>query len=114
MIRPAGKFPGTFPGHSSFMNCPAWYSTFDPLEELMSRRFVSNLIVALGVAVTAPLALRAQARTPSPEPVSARSDRLTPGGAVGGLSRAGHLNFARTGGWRVGWVGLRCAAPVAG
>src|SRR5437867_178107 len=51
MIRPAGKFPGTFPGHSSFMNCLAWYSTFDPLEELMSRRFVSNLIVALGVAL---------------------------------------------------------------
>ncbi len=71
----------------------------------MSRRFVSNLIVALGVAVTAPLALRAQARTPSPEPVNAWPDRFTLGGAFGGLSGAANLNTAGTADWRLGWIG---------
>ncbi|HYR31295.1 MAG TPA: outer membrane beta-barrel protein [Gemmatimonadales bacterium] len=71
----------------------------------MSRRFVSNLVVALGLVVSAPLALRAQARTPSPEPVSAWSDRFTLGGAFGGLSGAANLNTAGTADWRLGWIG---------
>ncbi len=71
----------------------------------MSPRFVSNLVVALGVAVSAPLALRAQARTPSPEPVNSWSDRFTLGGAFGGLSGAANLNPAGTADWRLGWIG---------
>src|SRR5882762_10767090 len=71
----------------------------------MSRRSVSNLIVALGVTVTAPLALRAQARTPSPEPISDWSDRFTVGGSFGGLSGAANLNSAGTADWRLGWIG---------
>jgi len=71
----------------------------------MSRRSVSNLIVALGVALTAPLALRAQARTPSPEPISDWSDRFTLGGSFGGLSGAANLNSAGTADWRLGWIG---------
>src|SRR2546430_16270422 len=71
----------------------------------MSRRFVSNLVVALGLVVSAPLALRAQARTPTPEPVGAWSDRFTLGGAFGGLSGAANLNTAGTADWRLGWIG---------
>src|SRR6266481_1129926 len=71
----------------------------------MSPRFVSNLVVALGVAVSAPLALRAQARTPAPEPVNSWSDRFTLGGGFGGLSGAANLNSAGTADWRLGWIG---------
>src|SRR5256885_1482886 len=71
-----------------------------PSEEPMSRRFVSNLIVALGVALSAPLGLRAQTSTTSPEPVRSWSDRFTLGGAFGGLSGSG-LEY------RFGRVGLR-------
>src|SRR3989449_7499691 len=71
----------------------------------MSRRFVSNLIVALGVASSAPLGLRAQTSPTSPEPVRSWSDGFTLGGAFGGLSGAANLNPAGTADWRLGWVG---------
>src|SRR5260370_35095234 len=71
----------------------------------MSPRFVSNLVVALGVAMSAPLALRGQARTPAPEPVNSWSDRFTLGGGFGGLSGAANLNSAGTADWRLGWIG---------
>src|SRR2546428_13277467 len=71
----------------------------------MSRRFVSNLIVALGVVLSAPLGLRAQTSTTSPEPVGSWSDRFTLGGAFGGLSGAANLNPAGTADWRLGWIG---------
>src|SRR5882672_3371919 len=71
----------------------------------MSRRFVSNLIVGLGVALSAPLGLRAQTRTKSQEPVRSWSDRFTLGGAFGGLSGAANLNPAGTADWRLGWIG---------
>src|SRR2546430_13256760 len=76
-----------------------------PSEEPMSRRFVSNLIVALGVALSAPLGLRAQTSTTSPEPVRSWSDRFTLGGAFGGLSGAANLNPAGSADWRLGWIG---------
>src|SRR5882762_4643310 len=71
----------------------------------MSRRFVSNLLVALGLALSAPLALRAQTSTRAPEPVRSWSDRFTLGGAFGGLSGAANLNPAGTADWRLGWIG---------
>jgi hypothetical protein len=71
----------------------------------MLRRVVSNLLVALGVAVSAPLALRAQTGTASPAPVRSWSNRFTLGGAFGGLSGAAHLNPAGSADWRLGWIG---------
>src|SRR6266705_839188 len=71
----------------------------------MLRRFVSNVVVALGVALSAPLALHAQTSTTSPASVRSWSDRVTLGGAFGGLSGAANLNPAATADWRLGWIG---------
>jgi len=59
-----------------------------------------------GRDVDAPLALRAQARTPSPEPISDWSDSLSPWRSFGGLSGAANLNppGPLTGGWADGSI----------
>lgn len=70
----------------------------------MSKRWLSHFTAALVVAL-APTALRAQTGTTSPAPVRSWSDRVTLGGAFGGLSGAANLNPAGTGDWRLGWIG---------
>src|SRR2546428_14020116 len=70
----------------------------------MSKRTLSLVTAAL-VAALAPTALRAQNSATSPAPGPARSNRVTLGGAFGGLSGAANLNPAGTVDWRLGWIG---------
>jgi len=69
----------------------------------MSKRTLSLVTAAL-VAALAPTALRAQNSATSPAPGPARSNRVTLGGAFGGLSGAANLNPAGTVDWRLGWI----------
>lgn len=70
----------------------------------------NSLLAAACVALLAPGALRAQAGAP-PATVQVQTgprpgyDRLTLGGAFGGLSGAADLNSAGTADWRLGWIG---------
>src|SRR3989442_16003098 len=70
----------------------------------MSKRSLS-LVTAVLVAALTPLALRAQTSTAAPAAVHSWSDRVTLGGAFGGLSGAANLNPAGTADWRLGWIG---------
>ena len=70
----------------------------------MSKRSLS-LVTAVLVAALTPLALRAQTSTAAPAAVHSWSDRVTLGGAFGGLSGATNLNPAGTADWRLGWIG---------
>ena len=70
----------------------------------MSKRSLP-LVTAVLVAALAPAALRGQGGTTSPAPSHAWSDRLTLGGAFGGLSGAANLNSPGTADWRLGWIG---------
>src|SRR2546425_1035587 len=76
----------------------------------MSKRTLSLVTAAL-VAALAPTALRAQNSATSPAPGPARSNRVTLGGAFGGLSGAANLNPAGTFGagleYSFGRVGVR-------
>src|SRR5438874_1926503 len=76
----------------------------------MSKRSLS-LVTAVLVAALTPLALRAQTSTAAPAAVHSWSDRVTLGGAFGGLSGATNLNPAGTFGagleYRFGRVGIR-------
>src|SRR5213593_4662559 len=105
IIGAAAKFPGTFPEYSSLMKCLPRQSTTSSGEESMLRRFVSNVIVALGAVVIAPVALAAQAGNPAAAAARPTWSRWTVGGAFGGLSGAANLNPAGTADWRLGWVG---------
>src|SRR6266568_9634913 len=70
----------------------------------MSKRS-SSLVTAVLVAALTPLALRAPTSTAAPAAVHSWSDRVTLGGAFGGLSGAANLNPAGTTDWRLGWIG---------
>src|SRR2546430_16760823 len=78
-------------------------------EEYMSTRSIFLGAAAL-VAALAPRALRAQVGL-RPTAVASQPglrpsfDRVTVGGAFGGLSGAAHLDQAGTTDWRLGWIG---------
>src|SRR2546427_2675032 len=69
-----------------------------------------SLVAAVVVAALTPAVLHAQVAAPPrtatlqavPRPTY---DRVTVGGAFGGLSGAAHLDEASTADWRLGWIG---------
>src|SRR3989442_2569146 len=69
-----------------------------------------SLVAAVVVAALTPAVLHAQVAAP-PRPATLQAvppptyDRVTVGGAFGGLSGAPHLDQASTAGWRLGWIG---------
>src|SRR3989441_4487498 len=75
-----------------------------------------SLVAAVVVAALTPAVLHAQVAAP-PRPATLQAvsrptyDRVTVGGAFGGLSGAAHLDQASTADWRLGWIGSGDAAP---
>src|SRR3989454_1459654 len=67
-------------------------------------------VAAVVVAALTPAVLHAQVAAP-PRPATLQAvprptyDRVTVGGAFGGLSGAAHLDQASTADWRLGWIG---------
>src|SRR3989442_11452743 len=97
------------------MNCLS-VSHINPVsEEYMLKRSIFLGAAAL-VAALAPTALDAQVGL-RPTAVASQPglrpsfDRVTVGGAFGGLSGAAHLDQAGTADWRLGWIGSRPATP---
>ena len=91
------------------MNCLS-VSHMNPVsEEYMLKRSIFLGAAAL-VAALAPTALPAQVglrpTAVAPQPgLRPTFDRVTVGGAFGGLSGAAHLDQAGTTDWRLGWIG---------
>src|SRR3989441_7587654 len=112
---PAARAREPFRGCRSFMNCLS-VSHMNPVsEEYMLKRSIFIGAAALVAALT-PTALHAQVGL-RPTVVASQPglrpsfDRVTVGGAFGGLSGAAHLDQAGTTDWRLGWIGSVRATP---
>src|SRR3989449_2375535 len=115
---PAARAREPFRGCRSFMNCLSLSHITPVREEYMLKRSIFLGAAAL-VAALAPTALNAQVGL-RPTAVASQPglrpsfDRVTVGGAFGGLSGAAHLDQAGTADWRLGWIGSGPATPAVG